>query len=174
MVAEAAFRASLAEKGAELLDTVRRPAGVSRHVRCAEGHDCWPSPNNVQAGKGICRTCAWADQDVFYVVTGPPGLKFGVTSGDPGPRLGDHYRGGYTRIELLLTGLPRLAAAELEQQAVRQALRESGYRPVRGQEYFSIKALPLVLTIVNEFADKRELNLADFRNPAQRYRARFR
>ena len=167
-VAQAAFTASLAEAGAELLDTGRRPAGVPRHVRCAQGHDCWPSPNSIQSGKGICFTCSWADQDVFYVVTGPLalGLKFGVTSGDPRQRLGDHRRDGYTEVARLFTKLPRMAAGELEQQVLRLALREAGFRPVRGQEYFGIGALSLVLRLVDKFADEHGLNLSAFRKAA--------
>ena len=31
---------------------------------CAEGHECRPSPNNLQSGQGLCRVCADRDNPV--------------------------------------------------------------------------------------------------------------
>lgn len=60
--AEAAFRSRLTELGAELLDPEWR-GSKSRHlVRCAAGHDCYPKPNALQQGEGICRVCAGNDK----------------------------------------------------------------------------------------------------------------
>lgn len=58
--AETAFRARLAELGAELLSPYTRSQD-QHHVRCSAGHDCYPRPNDVQQGIGICRTCAGQD-----------------------------------------------------------------------------------------------------------------
>ena len=59
-VAEAAFRARLADLGAELLEPyVNRKTPLS--VVCAAGHVCRPTPGAVMAGGGICRTCAGQD-----------------------------------------------------------------------------------------------------------------
>jgi hypothetical protein len=80
-------------------------------------------------------------------------------------RLKAHRHDGFDTVELLLPGLPCLAAPELE-KAVLKVLWEAGYRPVRGREYFSITAKPLVLRIVNEFADEHGLNLSAFRKAA--------
>lgn len=56
--AEAAFRVRLAELGATPL--YEKWLGVRRkhHVRCADGHDCYPEAQNVLNGKGVCWTCA--------------------------------------------------------------------------------------------------------------------
>jgi len=59
--AEPAFLARLAELGATPL--YERWLGVKRkhHVRCANGHDCYPEAHNVLAGNGICLTCVGRD-----------------------------------------------------------------------------------------------------------------
>ena len=56
--AEAAFHVRLAELGATPL--YEEWLGVRRkyHVRCADGHDCYPEAQNVLNGKGVCWTCA--------------------------------------------------------------------------------------------------------------------
>jgi hypothetical protein len=58
--AEAAFRARLAELGAEMLGEYRGNKAKT-HVRCAAGHDCYPKPNGVSRGLGPCITCAGRD-----------------------------------------------------------------------------------------------------------------
>lgn len=59
--AEAAFRERLAELGAELLDTEWHGSKKKHRARCAKGHECYPRPNSVQQGQGICRICAGMD-----------------------------------------------------------------------------------------------------------------
>jgi len=56
--AEAAFLVRLVELGATPL--YEKWLGVKRkhHVRCADGHDCYPMAQNVLNGKGVCWTCA--------------------------------------------------------------------------------------------------------------------
>ena len=56
--AEAAFRARLAELGATLLEPEWLGTTSPHRVLCAAGHECTPSPGNVQQGHGICRKCA--------------------------------------------------------------------------------------------------------------------
>jgi hypothetical protein len=61
-VAEAAFRARLAELGAEMLGVyVNSKTPVA--ARCTAGHDCAPSPGPVIRGAGICLKCAGMDID---------------------------------------------------------------------------------------------------------------
>jgi len=150
-VAEAAFRTRLAELGAELLEPYINSS--SPHlVRCAAGHICRPRPNSVQRGQGICRFCAGRQWDVLYVVTTTAAerLKFGVTSGDPRPRLGDHRAAGYASVTRLLTGLPEDVAPEME-RAVLAALRLAGIAPARGREYFDGGALAVVLDVADNY-----------------------
>lgn len=97
---------------------------------------------------------------MFYVVTSARRVKPGITSGDPKDRLKAHRLDGFDTVELLLPGLPHLVAPELE-QAVLKTLGKAGYRPVRGREYFSIEALDLVLSTVDEFAYERGLDFSD-------------
>ncbi len=158
--AEAAFRARLAEFGATLLQPKYINSKAPHHVRCAQGHDCWPAPCSLQNGRGVCDTCSRANADVFYVVTSARRVKPGITSGDPKDRLKAHRLDGFDTVELLLPGLPHLVAPELE-QAVLKTLGKAGYRPVRGREYFSIEALDLVLSTVDEFAYERGLDFSD-------------
>jgi hypothetical protein len=63
-VAAAAFRARLAELGAELLEPAWLGVDTPHRVRCAAGHACAPRPASVRRGDGICRTCAGNDPAV--------------------------------------------------------------------------------------------------------------
>lgn len=99
-VAEAAFRARVAELGGDVLEPIWLGSGKPHRVLCSEGHECTPTPSAVQRGGGICRMCAGKRWDVFYVVTDEDAntVKFGVTSGDPRPRLKNHARDGFNTI----------------------------------------------------------------------------
>lgn len=58
--AEAAFRAEVARQGGTVLgEWVNARTRIL--VRCASGHDCYPTPTNTARGVGICRTCAGQD-----------------------------------------------------------------------------------------------------------------
>lgn len=59
--AKTAFQAHLRELGAQLLDTEWRGSKSKYRTRCARGHECFPVPNAIQQGQGICRTCAGND-----------------------------------------------------------------------------------------------------------------
>jgi hypothetical protein len=61
-VAEAKFRARLAELGATLLEPEWLGNGMPHRVRCKNGHECKPRPSNVaKPGRGVCRICAGKD-----------------------------------------------------------------------------------------------------------------
>jgi hypothetical protein len=64
LIAEAAFRARLAELGAELLEPAWLGSRLPHRVRCRGGHDCRPRPSGVRQGQGICRTCVGLDPAV--------------------------------------------------------------------------------------------------------------
>lgn len=140
--AETAFRTALDLVGATLLDTSWLGKDTPHRIRCAAGHLVSPTPGSVQRGNGVCRACSGSVWDVFYVVTGPAGVKFGVTSGDPRSRLADHRRDGYTAVAALHTGLAD--ALDVERRC-RTELAAAGLAPVRGREYYGADALPLVL-----------------------------
>lgn len=58
--AEATFRSRIAELGGTVIGeyvTNRTPV----HVVCVANHNCYPRPDNVLIGQGICRTCAGTD-----------------------------------------------------------------------------------------------------------------
>lgn len=61
-VAEANFRARLAEMGCTPLYEEYLGTHRPHHARCAAGHDCYPSPSSVGRGAGICRICARRDK----------------------------------------------------------------------------------------------------------------
>ncbi|MFF4292083.1 hypothetical protein ACFY0N_00330 [Streptomyces vinaceus] len=75
-------------------------------------------------------------------------IKFGITSGDPRPRLGAHARQGLDSVVRLIEGLPGGVAPEIE-RTIRLALRDAGEKPVRGREYFRARTLALVLDLVD-------------------------
>lgn len=55
--AEKAFKESIAVKGGHLVgEYIRNSDAV--HCICANGHDCYPIPANVQRGQGFCIKCA--------------------------------------------------------------------------------------------------------------------
>lgn len=149
-VAEAAFRARVEELDGVVLEPEWLGNGKPHRVRCAAGHECSPMPTNVLQGQGICRRCMGKAWDAFYVVVDEVNghLKFGITSGNPRPRLRIHERDGFDTVLRLATDLPDDAAPELERQIL-AALRDAGEQPVRGKEYFPLRVQALVLDLVD-------------------------
>lgn len=150
--AEREFRARLDELGATLLESRWLGADKPHRVRCAQGHLCRSWPASLRSGSGICRSCACSQPDVFYVVTCARVVKFGVTSGDPRPRLRNHAARGYTDVIRLAAGLPGTAALDAE-NAVKSALAMAGEKPVRGREYFDVSCVPLIIDVADSWLD---------------------
>lgn len=147
-----AFRGRIAELGGDVIEPEWLGAITPHRVLCAAGHETATTPANIQAGGGICRKCRGRTWDVFYVVRDPVsgGIKFGVTSGDPRPRLRVHRKRGYAERVLLFRDLPGDVALEIE-QGVRATLRLAGIEPTEGREYFKDEALPIVLDIAENW-----------------------
>jgi hypothetical protein len=110
--------------------------------------------------------------DVFYVVANRPAarIKFGITSGDPRPRLTVHRRSGYEEILRLMTGLPGIVAPEVE-SAARAALALAGVVPVQGWEYYDISALAIVLDVADNWPLRRVGDVAALLAPAPETRS---
>jgi hypothetical protein len=141
------FRARVEEAGGAVTgEYVNSHTPVT--VSCAIGHTSTPHPSSVLSGRGICATCSGRSWDVFYVVTGPAGVKFGITSGDPRPRLADHRSNDYGTVVRLHEGLPGTTARDLERELL-GLLRVSGVEPIRGREYFPAAVLPTILHVVD-------------------------
>src|SRR5262249_1091091 len=96
--------------------------------------------------------CAGKEWDVFYVVADQAAgrIKFGVTSGDPRPRLHRHRAAGYREAVRVLTGLPGTVAPEIE-TACLAAVALAGYRPIRGGEFSDGAALAVVLDVADNY-----------------------
>jgi len=90
--------------------------------------------------------------DVFYVVATDPlaQIKFGITSGDPRPRLRRHKADGYSQRILVLEGLPGTTAPEIEVAAI-AALKLADIEPLHGREYYTADALAIVLDIADNY-----------------------
>ncbi|MGY5034357.1 hypothetical protein ACWC9U_26570 [Streptomyces sp. 900116325] len=146
----AAFRARVEELGGMVLESAWKGALAAHRIRCRDGHVSTPYPNAVKRGVGICGVCAGKTCDVVYVVRDEVNgvIKFGITSGDPRPRLGHHARDGFDQVVRLHAGLPADAAPELETM-IGAAPLDAGEAPVRGREYFSERSLPVVLDLVD-------------------------
>lgn len=142
---EADYRRILAELGATPAWAEWRGVDHPHDVICKNGHPCSPLPGNVRRGRGPCRWCMGKEWDVFYVVVSDAlGLvKFGVTSGDPQSRLGDHRRKGYSRTVLVIRDIDAWPV----ERAVISALEDHGYEPAEGIEYFEWDALDLILEV---------------------------
>jgi hypothetical protein len=147
---EAIFRARVAELGGTVLEPKWLGALRPHRIRCAAGHESAPWPSSVRKGQGICRLCAGKQWDAFYVVVDDvhSRVKFGITSGDPRPRVQRHAANGYTRVLRLMTGLPNGHALGMERSTV-AALRDAQENPVQGREYFDSRALPIILAAVD-------------------------
>ncbi len=144
-----AFKATVEFQSGKVLEPKWLGSNTPHLVVCSKGHESRITPGNTSRGRGICHVCAGKVWDALYVVTGLPGVKFGITSGDPRTRLKNHWRDGYTRVERLFTTLPDGVARALENK-IALALKDNGFKPVLRREYFAIEALPLVLRIVDE------------------------
>lgn len=57
----AAFHARVAELGGIVLEPAWLGNNRPHHVRCRNGHDCYPRPTHTSRGVGICKTCAGLD-----------------------------------------------------------------------------------------------------------------
>jgi hypothetical protein len=149
-VGETTFRARLAELGAELIGPYVGNK-VPHRVHCTAGHECLATPHWINGGGGLCGTCGWA-WDVFYIVRKPGTgeIKFGITSGDPRPRLSKHRTAGYRERVLVLAGLPGTIAPDTERAAI-GALALAGIKPLRGREYYGAEALAIVLDIADNY-----------------------
>lgn len=143
------FKARVEELGGTVLESNWRGDGVEYRLICRAGHQGKTIPSGVKQGQGICRRCAGKVWDVFYVVQDVERVKFGITSGDPRPRLRAHAADGYTTQVLVAPDLPGDLAPNLE-TFIRFALADEGVKPVRGREYFPISATPLILSIVEQ------------------------
>lgn len=145
------FRALLAAQhpGARIVGAYVN-SGKPLHIVCSADHDCYPRPDDIVQGQGLCRVCAGSAWDVFYVVNNLTAarVKFGVTSGSPKARLRTHRRQGYVEVVRLRERLA--SAATLEQHVIR-SMREAGIKPAHGREYYDLSALPVVLDIVDHW-----------------------
>jgi hypothetical protein len=94
------------------------------------------------------------------VVASDTTVKFGITSGDPRPRLSDHATAGFTEVVRVATGLPGALAPETE-QAVKGALALADEKPVRGREYFHRDCLALILDIADSWLATPDHRAAD-------------
>lgn len=56
------FKDRVEAKGGVVLEDEWLGNQTPHHVRCAAGHDCWPMPNNIQQGRGICSKCLHANR----------------------------------------------------------------------------------------------------------------
>jgi hypothetical protein len=93
-VAEAAFRKCIKEKHR---GKVIGPYKGSLHpveCRCSNNHKCYPTPNSVQRGYGICRTCAGNNPKVAEA-------KFRKSIKEQGGTVQGKYVNGSTKVECI-------------------------------------------------------------------------
>lgn len=150
------FKAAVAKLGGEVLEPEYLGAKAYHAVRCGNGHTTTTRPTGVREGVGICRYCKGKHWDVFYVVTDETAelVKFGVTSGNPRRRLGQHARDGFDHVELLVEDVPGTAAHDTE-NAAKSLLAERGAVAARGTEYFHLRWLPTVMAAASPLKNGR-------------------
>ncbi len=146
----AAFNLHVEAQDETVLEPEWLDALTPHRVRCAEGHVIPVRPGNIQSGQGICEMCAGQVHDVFYIVTGPRGLKFGISSRDGSVRLDQHRRDGYGDPTVRLWAqLPGRLPDDTE-DLVLARLKAAGHKPNWRREYFNIWLLDVVLGIVDQ------------------------
>ena len=57
------FFARLRGMGMTIIDTEWKGGGAGHECICPNGHTCYPRPNAVKQGKGVCLTCAGQNMD---------------------------------------------------------------------------------------------------------------
>lgn len=141
---EEKFLSSVSALGGTPLYSTWLGAKVPHQLRCKKGHICYPIPNNVTRGRGICIKCKGKMWDVFYVVKNinTEIVKFGVTSGSPKARLSQHKRFGFEEVLYVKTEFPE--AHDFENY-IKILLKKEGKFPVQGVEYFSADVLATIL-----------------------------
>lgn len=149
--AEMEFKRRLEKLGATLLEDSWKGSWQPHRIRCSAGHECAPRPNNIHSGQGLCLTCTWENQDILYLVRDIKRnrVKFGITSGDPRPRLRAHAKDGLTDVLRLYQNLSDGVAYATEQGLIR-SLRSRGISPIQGKEYFEGIHVSLILELLNE------------------------
>lgn len=148
--AERKFLDALAAEGGRMLGEYVNARQAVTCV-CVQGHVTDRTPDAVTNRDATCRLCA-VRHDVFYIVSGPAGIKFGISSGDGTQRLAVHGRDGYLNVVRVWTGLPGDTAYELETELLRQ-MALAKVAPVRGREYFPTGVLPVVLATAEFWLD---------------------
>jgi hypothetical protein len=152
---EAAFREAVIKQGATPAWDAWLGAVKGHKVICGNGHECYPTPNSIQQGKGVCRFCKGKDWDVFYILVNDERreIKFGITSGNPRGRLAVHRNRGFSRV-VLVTASPLALKVETE---TKMALRAAGVRAIRGREYFPLAALDEVVQVAMSYGLEAEI-----------------
>lgn len=98
----------------------------------------------------MCLRCVGRVFDCFYVVTNGSDVKLGITSGDPGPRLNDHFRIGFFNTLFLCPNLPDGLARFAETSILRE-LAERDYYPYSGNEWFRQDARDMILALTGKY-----------------------
>jgi hypothetical protein len=145
------FKERVEAEGGRVIEPRWLGGRIPHAIICRNRHVTDVRPDNSKTGQGICRECKGKAADRFYVVTSADGLKFGITSGNPKPRLKNHASDGYTTVVRLLITTDAL---DLE-RATTKALARSGWKPIRGREYFDISCLHLVLEVADGWKLKK-------------------
>ncbi|MFC1260611.1 MULTISPECIES: hypothetical protein [Streptomyces] len=158
----AAFKANAASQGAMLLEPLAGRVTQRVTICCVVGHLSQIGINQGYDAEVMCRVCRTGrtapPHDVFYVVsgtdtvTGIPTVKLGISSGAGYKRLEQHATAGLSQRHLLRTGLPAGVARTLE-AALLAHLSKGGWKRTRGDEYFPVEALPVIVAFAEEWLD---------------------
>ena len=144
------FQRSITESGGEVLENQWLGSSTPHKIRCPAGHITAVQPHDIRAGYGMCRECAWQNQDVFYVVTDGSNVKLGITSNGATQRLSDHARVGFVTILFLCILLPKGLARYTESTILRE-LAERGFEPYSGDEWFREDAKDIILALTGVY-----------------------
>lgn len=158
----AAFKANAASQGVMLLEPLAGRVSQRVVICCVVGHLSQIGINQGYDAEVLCRVCRTGrvvpPHDVFYVVsgtdavTGIPTVKLGISSGTGHKRLEQHAAVGLSERHLVRAGLSKGVARTLE-VALLTHLTDGGWKRTRGEEYFSVDALPAIVSFAEDWLD---------------------
>ncbi|MFJ3283657.1 hypothetical protein ACIPMW_00075 [Streptomyces sp. NPDC086669] len=158
-----AFKVNAAKQGVMILEPLTGAVAQRVSICCVVGHLSQIVINQGYTAEVMCRVCRTGrsapPHDVFYVVsgtdsvTGVPTVKLGISSGTGHKRLEQHASVGLSQRHLVRTGLPKGVARALE-TALLTHLTKEGWKRTRGEEYFSLDALPAIVSFAGDWLDE--------------------
>lgn len=129
----------------------------SNQIMCINGHINDVIPHRIMSTNAKPCECYCYNWDILYVLINEINntFKFGITSKNERRRINENKRDGYTKLIVLIKNIN----AKYFEDIIKNCLKNAGFVPVRGDEYFSNDALFIVIQLLESYAINRIDNL---------------